>query len=352
MLLPNENCARADGVRGLWKGISIANCALPQAKIPRALITRAAAGGVSFPVSRLQARHLNITTPPFTRTRLAAGLIAAASVLQAAPAQAQGSAQLVDLINAYRAAPRTCDGRRTAPLAPLAVQSALGRVAVTTGTLLEHAIEQAGYAVTRAEAISVSGPPDARAAMAAIETPYCGTLLNPKFADIGAARRGDTWQIVLAEPAPPPASHFLPDSETAGKAILDAVNVARATARHCGTQRFPPVRQVAWNGTLGDAALSHSRDMAEHRYFSHKGRDGQGAAERALRAGYRWLRIGENIAAGQNSPAEVVAGWLSSPGHCANIMQGGFTEMGAAYAINQSRTGERIYWTQVFAAPR
>ena len=273
-------------------------------------------------------------------------------MLLATPAQAQGSAQLVDLINAYRASPRTCEGRRTAPLAPLAVQPALARVALATGTLLEHVIEQAGYKVARAEAISVTGPPDARAAMSAIDTPYCSTLLNPAFADIGASRRGDTWQIVLAEPAPPPASNFLPDSETAGKAILEAVNIARASARTCGTQRFPAARQVTWNGTLGDAALTHSRDMAEHRYFSHKGRDGLGAAERALRAGYRWLRIGENIAAGQNSPAEVVAGWLSSPGHCANIMQGGFTEMGAAYAINQSRTGERIYWTQVFAAPR
>ena len=290
---------------------------------------------------------MNITSP-----LLAAAVLASASMLPATPAQAQGSAQLVDLINDYRASPRTCDGRRTPPMAPLAVKPALGRVALTTGTLLEHVIEQAGYRVARAEAISVTGPPDARAAMSAIETPYCSTLLNPKFADIGAARRGDTWQVVLAEPAPPPASSFLPDSETAGKAILDAVNLARATARTCGTQRFPAARQLSWNGTLGDAALTHSRDMAEHRYFSHKGRDGLGAAERALRAGYRWLRIGENIAAGQNSPAEVVAGWLSSPGHCANIMQGGFTDMGAAYAINHSRTGERIYWTQVFAAPR
>ena len=295
---------------------------------------------------------MNLTPPPFTPGRLGAALLASAGMLLAFPAQAQGSAQLVELINAFRAAPRTCEGRRTTPLAPLALHPALGRIAVTTGTLLENAIEQAGYAVARAEAISVSGPPDARSAMAAIETPYCSTLLNPGFADIGASRRGDTWQIVLAEPAPPPASHFLPDSESAGKAILETVNAARATARTCGNQRFPAARQVAWNGTLGDAALVHSRDMAEHRYFSHKGRDGRGAAERALQAGYRWLRIGENIAAGQNSPADVVAGWLSSPGHCANIMQAGFTEMGAAYAIRHSRTGERVYWTQVFAAPR
>lgn len=92
--------------------------------------------------------------------------------------------------------------------------------------------------------------------------------------------------------------------------------------------------------------------MAEHRHFSHKGKDGHRVAERALQAGYRWRRIGENIAAGQDTPEEVVAGWLSSPGHRANIMNSGVTEMGAAYAINRARATGRVYWTQVFAAPR
>jgi hypothetical protein len=41
---------------------------------------------------------------------------------------------------------------------------------------------------------------------------------------------------------------------------------------------------------------------------------------------------------------------LDSPGHCANIMNAGFAEMGAAYAINQERG--TLYWTQVFGSPR
>lgn len=274
------------------------------------------------------------------------------SLLVAHPAHAKGNARLVDLINAYRAAPRMCDGKQPLPMAPLAAHPALARVEVATGTFLEQAIERSGYQVAKAEAIFVSGPADAAAVMASIERKYCRTLLNQDFSDIGAVRTGDSWLIVLAQPAPPPALNLLPGSEMAGKAILAAVNAARATARTCGSQHFSAAPPVSWNGALGDAALLHSRDMAEHRYVSHKGKDGRAAAARALQAGYRWRRIGENIAAGQNSPEEVVAGWLSSPGHCANIMNSGFTEMGAAYAINSARATGRVYWTQVFAAPR
>jgi uncharacterized protein YkwD len=46
-----------------------------------------------------------------------------------------------------------------------------------------------------------------------------------------------------------------------------------------------------------------------------------------------------------------VGGWLTSPGHCANIMNRDFTEMGAAYAINPGRERGRVYWTQVFGRP-
>lgn len=279
-------------------------------------------------------------------------VFASISLLGAHPVHARGDPPLVGLINAYRAAPRACDGRQPLPMAPLSAHPALARVQVATGTFLEQAIERAGYPVAKAEAIFISGPADANAVMASIERQYCKTLLNPDFSDVGAARNGDSWLIVLAQPAPPPAINLLPGSVAAGKAILEAVNRARAAPRSCGEQYFPAAQQVAWNGALGDAALVHSRDMAEHRYFSHKGKDGRAAAERALQAGYRWRRIGENIAAGQSSPEEVVAGWLSSPGHCANIMNGGFTDMGAAYAINSARETGRVYWTQVFAAPR
>ena len=63
------------------------------------------------------------------------------------------------------------------------------------------------------------------------------------------------------------------------------------------------------------------------------------------------MNVAENIAAGQQTAAEVVAGWLASPGHCANIMGPNFVHMGVSYVVNpKSRIG--IYWAQVFGRPR
>ncbi|HBZ05376.1 MAG TPA: CAP domain-containing protein, partial [Massilia sp.] len=99
------------------------------------------------------------------------------------------------------------------------------------------------------------------------------------------------------------------------------------------------------------AAREHSSDMAAHRRFSHRGSDDSEVAQRATRVGYRWRHIGENIAAGQTSAQEAVAGWLESPGHCANLMNPDFSEMGAGYAISRARMPGFAYWTQVFAMP-
>jgi uncharacterized protein YkwD len=103
---------------------------------------------------------------------------------------------------------------------------------------------------------------------------------------------------------------------------------------------------------LTRAAQQHSRDMAEHDAFDHRGRDGSSPALRVERAGFKDHRIvGENIAAGVMTPAEVVQGWLASPGHCENIMDGRFTLLGVAYAENL-HTQSGVFWTQDFAAPR
>jgi uncharacterized protein YkwD len=213
---------------------------------------------------------------------------------------------------------------------------------------LQQALKDAGFQAARAEAIIVSGPLSPAAAMAAIKDRYCRTLTKPDYTAIGVSRSGDTWRIILAHPLLAPG---LGNAFEAGRKVLELVNAARAKERNCGNQRFGPARPLNWNQNLAQAALAHSADMANRNYFSHEGKDGTEVGERAQRAGYRWRRIGENIASGQGSAQDVVAGWLSSPGHCANIMNPGFTDMGAAYALNQ-RSDLLIYWTQVFGTPR
>jgi uncharacterized protein YkwD len=133
--------------------------------------------------------------------------------------------------------------------------------------------------------------------------------------------------------------------------VLQLVNAARTHGRRCGYETFRAVAPVRLSGTLESAARDHVHDMAAHNFFEHTGSDGSSPTERLARTGYRWRLTGENIAYGPTSPEEVVRGWLASPGHCENIMEPRFTEMGVAYAVGSTR-GNPVYWDQTFAVPR
>jgi uncharacterized protein YkwD len=285
------------------------------------------------------------------RSALAAGLrtimLAAACWLVAEWPALAAETNLPTLINAYRAAPQSCNGIRVGPLAPLDAPPALSMVRIGPGTFLDLALERAGYPSEYAEAIYLTGPADAASAMALLQDKYCGKLLNTQFASVGASRAGDSWTIILAQPR---EQFPLPDPGAVAADVLRAVNAARAMPRVCGERLFSAAPPLMLNQELSTAALAHSRNMATLKYFSHQEKDGSMVGERALRAGYAWQLIGENIASGQHTAQEAVAGWLESPGHCANIMNAGFGEMGAAYAINQERG--TLYWTQVFGSPR
>jgi uncharacterized protein YkwD len=60
---------------------------------------------------------------------------------------------------------------------------------------------------------------------------------------------------------------------------------------------------------------------------------------------------GENIAAGQMTPEEVVVGWVKSPGHCANLMNAGYHDMAVSFAVN-AKSSMGVYWVQQFGTPR
>lgn len=133
--------------------------------------------------------------------------------------------------------------------------------------------------------------------------------------------------------------------------MVNLVNRARSNKRYCGSRPCPPVQSIKWNPRLAGAALKHAGDMAAHDFFSHSGSKGSSVARRVNSAGYAWRSVGENIYAGKEATAEVVAGWLTSTGHCRNIMSSKFTEIGAACVSNPaSRYG--TYWTLVLAAPQ
>ncbi len=118
--------------------------------------------------------------------------------------------------------------------------------------------------------------------------------------------------------------------DSAKQEMLRQVNHLRAQGCQCGRKYMPPVGPLAWNSRLEKAAIGHAIDMEQHDFFAHKGSNGSDIGARAKKAGYKWTAIGENIAEGYGDFEETLLAWKDSPGHCINLMRGGYSEMGVA----------------------
>jgi stress response protein SCP2 len=132
------------------------------------------------------------------------------------------------------------------------------------------------------------------------------------------------------------------DAPAAGPAdaVVAATNLERR--RH-------GLATLAVDARLGAAAQLHSVDMVRRGFFSHQNPDGEQVSDRAAAVGYPYRKVAENIAAGQRDAAEVVAGWMASPGHRRNILDGELTQIGVGHALGGSYG---VTWTQVFGTPR
>ncbi|PLW70735.1 CAP domain-containing protein [Pseudohalioglobus lutimaris] len=176
----------------------------------------------------------------------------------------------------------------------------------------------------------------------------CPQAYNPNQADSDNDGLGDSCDAVNDNAGGGGACAGSPEAQ----AMLDAVNDFRSQTRDCGSRgTFPAVGALSWNCQLEAAALSHSMDMANNDFFDHTGSDGSSAGDRATRAGYSWWTWGENIAAGYPSVSAAMQGWIDSDGHCANMMNANFTNLGSASFTNND-SSYRIYWTQVFGSAR
>ena len=96
------------------------------------------------------------------------------------------------------------------------------------------------------------------------------------------------------------------------------------------------------NWELSRIARYKSQDMRDNNYFSHTSPT-YGSPSTMIRSfGLRFRASGENIAKGYSTPAAVVAGWMNSSGHRANILSANYTEIGVGYVAAGN------YWTQMF----
>ena len=91
--------------------------------------------------------------------------------------------------------------------------------------------------------------------------------------------------------------------------------------------------------------------MADNNFLTHDGSHGLILGERVANEGYDWKSVAENIAGGTDTPEQTIEFWLSSPGHCQNLMNAIHTQFGLACTRNNI-SDYRIYWTMVLASPR
>ncbi len=244
------------------------------------------------------------------------------------------------------------------------------------GLSLAAAADRSGYPALATAGLHVNS--SGGTILELLRSSACRTVTSQDLRALGVYRHGlDSWIVLSSDyraavlpaaasrvapfipPAPlaPPvdnsrvtAPHNPPAAVLASQA-LRLVNDVRSHGARCGERTFAPAPPLALSGTLANVAFGHAADMAEHDYFEHRDLNGQSPADRVRAVGYREKVVGENIAYGPKSLEEVVQGWLDSPGHCENIMDPRFAEMGIAYAAG--RSGRRgLYWVQVLAEPQ
>lgn len=105
---------------------------------------------------------------------------------------------------------------------------------------------------------------------------------------------------------------------------------------------------LQWSDEAARLASMHAQSMADGRFFSHRGPDGETVDGRASQIGVRWRAIGENIATmrGYADPAaKAVDTWMNSSAHKRNILNGIYDQSAIAAAVADDGT---MYFTQVF----
>jgi uncharacterized protein YkwD len=208
----------------------------------------------------------------------------------------------------------------------------VGVLRATAGPSVFPAVSPPATAATAATAVTAGARPPTPSAAAGTVVP----VTRPSLAPVPVMPVGPTVPLPVAQ-AP-----LVPGLSAAAAIRLEVISLTNIERAKVGCPA------LILDLRLAGAAQEHSQDMAAHNYFDHNSLDGRTAFERITDAGYAYSAAAENIAAGQQTPAAVMAGWMNSPGHRANILNCSLTQIGVGYAIGGSYG---FYWTQDFGTP-
>ncbi|WET83395.1 CAP domain-containing protein [Amycolatopsis sp. QT-25] len=161
--------------------------------------------------------------------------------------------------------------------------------------------------------------------------PTSSSASPPSSASASAEPSAQPSEAPKPTPSKAPEPPRAQDGSLAAQ-VVDLVNAERAEAG-CSP--------VSNESRLTAAAQGHSDDMSARNYFSHTTPEGVTFDQRIRAAGYDKPGA-ENIAKGQSNAAKVMAAWMNSEGHRANILNCKLKKIGVG--VNT----KGMYWTQNF----
>lgn len=127
-------------------------------------------------------------------------------------------------------------------------------------------------------------------------------------------------------------------NSTQAEAILKLVNAERSKQG---------LSSLKLESDLTSIANTKAKDMAVNRYFDHRSPTYGSPFEMLQKFGVSYKSAGENIAAGQKTPQEVMTSWMNSSGHRANILNASYKELGVGFYAGGSYD---TYWVQLFVS--
>lgn len=217
----------------------------------------------------------------------------------------------------------------------------LARLVLDGVTNHEERLRQAKYLAFGGSGVKVAlkSSPEATGRDAA--SALCSDLLNPSLTVAGVAVSKNSAHVHVAREFRPPK---VGEEMATANRFLTRVNQARNTGYKCGDKYYPATSPLKLDELLSKASRLHAEDVFKNPGIGHRGSDGSSPTERAQRAGYRFP-VGENLTNLSDRPEDAAESLLGSPGHCANIMNPDFNEMGLGYFIDATRM-PGIVWVQ------
>lgn len=154
--------------------------------------------------------------------------------------------------------------------------------------------------------------------------------------------------ISTPKPTAPPVVQPNEASKNSGLTAAGIIGLTNQERIKNGTSK------LAVNSLLNQAAAARVKDMVEHNYFSHSSPNGTDYIQAAKISGYKWSRLGENLAqgsAGYFTDIVAMEGWMKSAGHRKNILSNEFKEIGVAVGVGNYQ-GKKVWIAvQIFGTP-